>query len=62
MVASRKIPNTELSHARELDTLKEAIGFIRQDFNCELEVVDASQSQAPKAKQAMPGKPAILVE
>ncbi len=46
----------------EFEVLKENIEAIEKEFNCKVEVIKAEQSQEGKAKQAMPGKVAILVE
>ena len=43
-------------------SLEGAINFMKEEFSCEVEVIEADSSKEPKAKQAMPGKPAILVE
>ena len=57
-----KLPEQILSSNME----KEAFLAIRIDlaeqFNCEIRIVLASDSKEAKAKQAAPGKPAILVK
>ena len=46
----------------EFTFIKDNIEAIEKEFNCKVEVIKAEQSQEGKAKQAMPGKVAILVE
>jgi leucyl-tRNA synthetase/predicted alpha/beta hydrolase family esterase len=56
-----KIPKVVVDFKKELKTLQENSSAIGKQFNCEVEIVEASKSNEPKAKQAMPGKPAILI-
>jgi|TARA_Y100000310_G_scaffold284075_1_gene306595 leucyl-tRNA synthetase len=56
----KKIPEVVIEN--EFEVLKENIEAIEKEFNCKVEVIKAEQSQEGKAKQAMPGKVAILVE
>ena len=44
------------------DILNENKKAIEKEFNCEVEIIKAEKSQEGKAKQAIPGKVAILVE
>ncbi|MEM4397818.1 MAG: leucine--tRNA ligase, partial [Candidatus Woesearchaeota archaeon] len=46
----------------EREILKESIEFLQKEFNCKIEVIEENNSNIEKAKNAMPGKPAILVE
>ncbi|MDP3765709.1 MAG: leucine--tRNA ligase [Nanoarchaeota archaeon] len=62
MISSRKIPEAMLAQEEEIKTINESVGFIKNEFNCDVEAVEAGKSQEAKAKQAMPGKVAILVE
>ncbi len=62
MISSRKIPKVDLNHDEEYVTLKEAIEFIKQEINCEIELIKAEDSLENKARQALPGKVAILVK
>jgi leucyl-tRNA synthetase len=62
MISSRKVPVVSLSQKEELAVLKESIEFIKKDFDCAISVISASESKENKARNAMPLKPAILVE
>jgi leucyl-tRNA synthetase len=51
-----------LEKADEAKALEEHIDTLKEEFGCDIEVIEAEGSKEPKAKQAVPGKPAILVE
>ena len=57
-----KIPQTITSQKDEISTLNEAIDFINKEFKADIEIISAEKSKEAKAGNAMPGKPAILVE
>ncbi len=57
-----KIPQVVTHQESELGFTNDSINFFKQEFNCKIEVVKEQNSKHEKAKQAMPGKPAILVE
>ncbi len=57
-----KLPLTILDQDTEFEALKDARDFIGKEFGCNVEIVKAEDSEEPKAKQASPGKPAILVK
>ncbi|HLF55168.1 MAG TPA: leucine--tRNA ligase [Candidatus Nanoarchaeia archaeon] len=46
----------------EYQNLLDAVAFLKQVFNCPIEIVREQESTEAKAKQALPGKPAILVK
>jgi leucyl-tRNA synthetase len=46
----------------EVSTLHHAKAFLEKEFGCPIEILKAANSGYPKAAQASPGKPAILVE
>jgi leucyl-tRNA synthetase len=50
-----------LSQKEEINLLNESSDAIKSEFNCEIDIVKEKDSKENKAKQAMPGKPAILV-
>ncbi|VVB81442.1 Leucine--tRNA ligase [uncultured archaeon] len=53
----------QVSHQEaEYQNLMDAIAFLKEEFNCPIEVIKEQESPEQKAKQAMPGKPAILVK
>ncbi len=54
-----KMPEVLLPPEEEMDALKKTKTF--EEFGCEIEIESAEKSKEQKAKQAMPGKPAILV-
>ncbi|MBI2142600.1 class I tRNA ligase family protein [Candidatus Woesearchaeota archaeon] len=62
MIRDRKVPRTVLTKAQELLVIKESLEFIRKEFNCEISLIDADESDEPKSRQALPGKPAIIIE
>tara|TARA_Y100000310_G_scaffold109961_1_gene108436 strand:- start:693 stop:3554 length:2862 start_codon:yes stop_codon:yes gene_type:complete len=62
MVSNRKISEANLTQKEEFSVTKEAVDFIKNEFKCSVEIVKAEDSDEGKAKTAMPGKVAILVE
>ena len=62
MIVNNKIPKIVLTQKQEFTVIKESLDFINSEFNCETSVMEAEKSDEQKAKQAMPGKVAILVE
>ena len=57
-----KIPLEVLNQDLEFSNLKESSKLIGKEFSCEVIVEKAEESKEEKGKQAMPGKPGILVE
>jgi len=57
-----KIPNEILERKIELEALEGAKEFFKKEFGAEIEIINESETKEAKAKQALPGKPAILVE
>ncbi len=51
-----------LGSAEELDALSEASGFMGSQLGILIEVAPEENASHPKAKNAMPGKPAIVLE
>jgi valyl-tRNA synthetase len=45
----------------ELEALQSAAKLLSEEFGCPVSAVPESQSAVPKAKNALPGKPSILV-
>ena len=57
-----KVPEIILDQKTEIETLRGSIDKIKQEFKSEaVAVIKAEESEEDKAKQAMPGKPAILL-
>ena len=50
------------SKEKEIELLENLKEFLKSEFNSEINIIDADNSKETKAKNAMPGKPAILVE
>ncbi|MBI4738021.1 leucine--tRNA ligase [Candidatus Woesearchaeota archaeon] len=57
-----KIPKVVLDPQREMDSFSEGNEALLKAFGCPIQVVKEQDSKHPKAKQAMPGKPAIVIE
>jgi len=57
-----KLPEYDLDQESELSALKESQKLIEEEFKSEIEIIKEQDSKEPKAKQALPGKPAILVK
>jgi leucyl-tRNA synthetase len=55
-------PQTTLDNEKEFKALKESEHYFEKEFNAKVEVVRAGSSTQPKARNALPGKPALLVE
>jgi leucyl-tRNA synthetase len=56
-----KIPDTILSQEAEMKALIEAGEKIEEAFDADLKIFKAEESVEPKAKNASPGKPAIII-
>lgn len=57
-----KIPPVIHQQEAEYQNLTDALAFLKEEFHCEVKVVKEQDTQEGKAKQAMPGKPALLVK
>jgi leucyl-tRNA synthetase len=57
-----KLPEQVLTQGTELNAFNEANGLISKMFDCAVRVVTAENSKEIKARQAVPGKPAIVVK
>jgi len=57
-----KIASTILSQKGEIAALKEGSVMLREEFSAEITITAAELSKEAKAKNAMPGRPAILIE
>ncbi len=55
------LPKKLFTQEHELTMLREAMPFIKSEFNCEVIIHSADSSNDPKAKNALPSKPAIKV-
>jgi leucyl-tRNA synthetase len=61
MVFANQVPDT-LSQDEEVAFLKDAKAFLESEAGCSIEIIRAQDSQKKKAQNALPGKPAILVQ
>ena len=57
-----RIPKVILNQKEEIKNMKDAEKDISEQFKAKLEIILEEKSKEGKAKQAMPGKPAILVD
>jgi len=57
-----KLPQSVAHQEAEFQNLMDSIAFLKQEFNCPIEIIKEQESPEQKAKQALPGKPAILVK
>jgi len=62
MIANRKIPKIRLGKEEEFRVIKESLEFIKNEFNCYIGIIEADKSSEAKARQAIPGKVAILIQ
>jgi leucyl-tRNA synthetase len=62
MINERKVPASVLTRKEEFNALKEAKDFMEKEFKFDIEIIESEKSREQKAKQAMPGKVAILIE
>ncbi len=56
-----KLPAHDFTRDEEQENLLAFVEELAREFDCLVAVLDAATATEPKAKQAMPGKPAILV-
>ena len=57
-----KLPKLVVNRKKEFSYLQGALEDIKQEFNCNIEIVEEGKSKHGTAKQAMPDKVAILKE
>jgi len=57
-----KMPDVVLDQKTEMDVLEEAKKDVEEEFNAKIIITKAEDSKEGKAKQAMPGKPAIMLK
>lgn len=57
-----RIPEAILSETEEIKLISAMDNVLKKEFKCKIAVMAAEKSHEEKSKQAMPGKPAILVE
>jgi leucyl-tRNA synthetase len=57
-----RIPAAVTSQKQEFEALEQSKDMFKKEFKADIEIIPAEKSKEPKAKQAMPGKPAILIK
>lgn len=57
-----KIPEHVLDQDSEMNFFSENKDFLEKEFNCNVELIPAEESSEAKAKNAGPGKPAIIIK
>ena len=57
-----KIPKEVLDQQSEIQSLDENRALFEDEFKTQLEIMNAEHSKHPKARNALPGKPAIVLE
>jgi leucyl-tRNA synthetase len=57
-----RIPAEILNQKSELEALESSKEGISSEFKCDVDIIIAEKSEDPKAKQAMPHKPSIIIE
>ena len=57
-----KMPLIILNQDLEWSAYEKTKTEFEKEFGCQIELIKSEKSKEPKAKQAMPGKPAILVQ
>jgi len=58
----RALPEVKMNEKQELEILKDAKDFFGDEFSCKVDVLPDSKPKHEKAKNAMPNKPAIVIE
>jgi len=56
-----KLPKVIVDRKKEIAALKNSLNYFKDEFKCDVEIIEG-KSDEQKAKQAMPGKVAILIE
>ena len=57
-----KMPEKVLSQEKEFDSLNEVKEKIANEFDCDVEIEKADESEEKKAANAMPSKPGVVVK
>ncbi|MAE13073.1 leucine--tRNA ligase [Candidatus Woesearchaeota archaeon] len=57
-----KLPLYVLSQSKEISGLEEAKEDLEKEFSCTIEIIAEQKAKDPKAANAFPGKPALLME
>lgn len=57
-----KLPELVLEQESEFKILREAQKFLESEFSCTIKIIKSEDSREAKAKQSLPGKPAIILK
>jgi len=57
-----KLPEHKIDRETELEAIEHAHQRLEQEFKSPIQIIKEEETKENKAKQAMPGKPAILIE
>lgn len=57
-----KLTKKEITQTEEIQNINENIENIKQEFNSEITIERADESNESKANKAMPGKPAVIIQ
>ncbi|MBP5475412.1 MAG: hypothetical protein J6X83_04065, partial [Methanomicrobium sp.] len=52
----------EKNDVSEAKVFESAVGFLEREYGLKVKIVKSDESSHPKARQALPFKPAILIE
>jgi leucyl-tRNA synthetase len=57
-----KINKAPINALEELEFFMEIIPILKKRYNCNIKIIDEEKTEEPKAKQALPGRPAIIIK
>ncbi|MEA3378655.1 MAG: leucine--tRNA ligase [Nanoarchaeota archaeon] len=57
----QRLPHIISNQTEEEEILKENKIFLKEEFDCNIEIITADKSDNTKSKKALPGKPAIIL-
>jgi len=57
-----KLPSVVLTQEKEFEVLAGNVAKLKAAFNCDFDIIKADASKEQKAKQALPGKPSLIVK
>ncbi|MFH1971988.1 MAG: leucine--tRNA ligase [archaeon] len=58
----QRIPEVILTQKEEADAIKDNLKQMEKEFNCKINIITADKTQEPKKNNALPGKPAIILQ
>ncbi|MCJ7647674.1 MAG: hypothetical protein MUP85_03580, partial [Candidatus Lokiarchaeota archaeon] len=57
-----KFINAPINANEELDFFREVSPILEKKYNCLIKIINEEKSKEQKAKQALPGRPAIIIK